>query len=201
MAARSTFTKSAGNAITAAQNNSIRDHLVTYTGSNDVATEGQMCANTSTDRLVIYSGSAVVELASYGAWTTFTARMTQNGGGTYNALTAAECEWTRSGRSVEGGGMLTLAGAIGASAGNPIQIAVTGLPAVSGTIGTHLIGNFIYQDTGTTSYEGSLFMTSAGIVTMQANSQAAYVGQAPSFAMAVGDIVWVNFRYRASSAS
>ena len=200
MAARSTFTKSAGNVVTSAQNNSIRDHLVTITTSNDVASEGQMCANTSTDKLVIYSGSAVVELASYGAWGTFTGQATQNAG-PYNAMTEVECEWTRSARSVVGGGKLTLDAAVGAGSASPIAILISGLPAVSGAIGSHMVGTFTYQDTGTTSYSGAVFMTSAGVVYMQADSQAAYVGQAPSFAMAAGDVVWLNFSYRASTAS
>jgi hypothetical protein len=97
MAARSTFTRSAGNTITAALNNSIRDHLVTTTTSNDVASEGQMCANTSTNRLVIHDGSAAVEIANYGAWESWAPVVTQSGVATVSVNRA---RYWRSGRTI-----------------------------------------------------------------------------------------------------
>jgi hypothetical protein len=95
---------------------------------------------------------------------------------------------------------LTITSIISAAA-NPIQLGTSGLPAVSGALGTHPVGTFIYQDTGTRLYQGSLFMTSAGVMTMATNDQVALLGQAPSFAAAATDIIWLNLNYRASTAT
>jgi hypothetical protein len=198
MAARSTLTVTSGTTITSAWGNSVRDHVVPFTGSNDVASEGQLAVNTTADKLVVWNGSAVVELASYGSWGTFTSTVTQAGGP--GVATADECEWTRTGRHVVGGGRLTITSIISAAA-NPIQLGTSGLPAVSGTLGTHNVGTFIYQDTGTRLYQGSLYMTSAGVMTMATTDQVALLGQAPSFAAAATDIIWLNLNYRASTAT
>jgi hypothetical protein len=72
MAARSTLTVTSGTTITSAWGNSVRNHLVPYTTSNDVSSEGQLAVNTSTDQLVVYSGSAAVEVGRYGAFSTWT---------------------------------------------------------------------------------------------------------------------------------
>jgi len=67
MAARSTFTRTSGSVITSAWANSLRDHVVPYTGADDVTTEGQIGVNTLTDRLVIHDGTASRRLGHYTA--------------------------------------------------------------------------------------------------------------------------------------
>jgi hypothetical protein len=65
MAARSTFTRTSGSVITSAWANSLRDHVVPFTGADDVTTEGQIGVNTITDRLVIHDGTASRRLGHY----------------------------------------------------------------------------------------------------------------------------------------
>lgn len=192
MAARSTFTRSAGNTITAALNNSIRDHLPTYTTSNDVSTEGQLCVNTSTDKLVVYSGAAVVELANYGAWKAYTTTITQSFG---VAHAQYEVEYMRSGRNVTATGQLYFTG--NGSVGNPITC-TTNLPAPPRDL---CVGSFVYQEVGTGSYTGSIMMSTASVLTFQCHNVNSVLGQTPSFAIIATDSIWLQISYKATSAS
>ena len=67
MAARSTLTVVSGTTITSAWGNAIRDHAVPSTTADDVAAEGQIGVNTTTDRLMIHDGTAARRLLAYSA--------------------------------------------------------------------------------------------------------------------------------------
>jgi hypothetical protein len=79
VSARSAATVVSGTTITSAWGNLVRDHLVTYTGSDDVSVTGQMAVNTSTGRLMIYDGSAALRLANYTAAGRTWVRLTNSG--------------------------------------------------------------------------------------------------------------------------
>lgn len=80
MAARSAMTVTSGTTVTTAWGNNVRDHVVTQTTSNDVASEGQLCVNTSTDALIAHNGTGAVAIAHYGLGTTWTPTLTQGAG-------------------------------------------------------------------------------------------------------------------------
>ena len=190
MAARSTFTRSAGNTITAALNNSIRDHLVTYTGSDDVATEGQLAVNTTTDQLVVYTGSVAREIARYGALTAFVA-MSVNQGGAIPVTIGTGSGWSRRGPWIEA--QINLTFPIGSgTAGNAITISSSDLPNPAASC---VAGWFMYQDGGTTVYAGSVFMTSGGSMTLFSGANNSGIGLTPSFALASADAAWLSLRY------
>lgn len=100
MAARSTLTVTSGTTITSAWGNSMRDHVVPKTTSNDVSSEGQLAVNTSTDQLVVHNGSAAVQLVAYGAWSTWTPGITQGTGGVLS-LTTLDAKTTKMGKTVK----------------------------------------------------------------------------------------------------
>jgi len=190
MAARSTFTRSAGNTITAALNNSIRDHLVTYTGSDDVTTEGQLCVNTTTDRLVVYTGSVAREIARYGALTSFVA-MSVTQGGAQPVSIGTGSGWSRQGPWIDAHINLTFPLGAG-TAGNPITISSTDLPNPPATC---TAGGFVYIDTGTTAYAGQVEMSAAGAMILFVGTTVAGLGQAPSFALGATDLLRITLRY------
>lgn len=191
MAARSTFTRSAFATITSAWANTLRDHIVSITGSNDVSSEGQLCVNTAADVLVVHDGTTVQQLARYGPWDTWTATAVQSFG---VAFTPNGLAVTRSGRHITASGILefTAFGSTGA------QIVVNAsLPAPTAA---RLVGTFLYIDSGTAYYQGSVVMDAAAALTFQVhNSPAANLGTSPSFAIAPGDSLWLNLSYPAAS--
>jgi hypothetical protein len=65
MAARSTLTVTSGSTIASSWGNSVRDHVVPRTTTDDVSAEGQLAANTSTDRIVVHDGTAARRLIHY----------------------------------------------------------------------------------------------------------------------------------------
>ncbi|MTA13485.1 MAG: hypothetical protein F2534_12865 [Actinobacteria bacterium] len=197
MAARSTFTRTSGSVITSAWANSLRDHIVPYSGAADGTTDGMLSVNTADDTLRIGNGTTTVIGANYGAWNTWTADVRQNG---IASCTETECEWRRVGRDIVGGGSLTV-GTITSAAGFAIEIDTFGLPVVSGARGGHLIGTFLYHDVGTTYYQGALLMNSSGTLSMRVNNVGGFVGVNPSFAVAVNDEIQVSFSYRAASTT
>jgi hypothetical protein len=93
MAARSTLTVTSGTTITSAWGNSVRDHAVPYTTSNDVTTEGMLAVNTSTDRLMVYDGSAAYRLAHYSS-TGRTWVSADFSGAAIGSATTAQLSWT-----------------------------------------------------------------------------------------------------------
>lgn len=78
MAARSTLTVTSGTTITSAWGNSVRDHVVTRTTTDDVASEGQLVVNTSSDALVVHNGTGSVAVAHYGLGSTWTPAIVQS---------------------------------------------------------------------------------------------------------------------------
>lgn len=66
MPARSSLTRTAFSTITSAWANSLRDHVVPYSGSDDVSTEGQLSVNTTSDRVMVHNGSGARRLIHYG---------------------------------------------------------------------------------------------------------------------------------------
>jgi hypothetical protein len=83
MAARSTLTVAGSTTIASSWGNNVRDHAVTRTTSDDVSAEGQLCANTSTDRIVVHDGTSARTLVEYGGWATWTPGVVQGAGGVY----------------------------------------------------------------------------------------------------------------------
>jgi hypothetical protein len=202
MAARSTLTVTSGTTITSAWGNSVRDHVVPYTGSNDVATEGQLAVNTTADKLVVWNGSAAVELGTYSfsglsTWTCTAFTQSPSGG----SVSMTNARFMRVGPLVvaTGFGSLTTGGFPGP--GTPIIFTVGGLPLPSSST-EGCIGAFRYFRSGVATYAGALNMQGGGTqLTMQADAQNAFVGQAPSFSVpASGDTVWFQMAYIAASA-
>ena len=65
MSTRSSLTVVSGTTITSAWGNLVRDHVVPRTTSNDVSSEGQLAANTSTDRIMVHNGTSAARLMHY----------------------------------------------------------------------------------------------------------------------------------------
>lgn len=78
MASRTTFTRTSGSVITSAWANALRDHTVTIGTTDDVASEGQLAVNTSSDALVMHNGTGSVAVAHYGLGSTWTPAITQS---------------------------------------------------------------------------------------------------------------------------
>lgn len=191
MAARSTLTVTSGTTITSAWGNSVRNHVVPATGSNDVATEGQLCVNTVADVLVVHDGTTVKQLARYGAWDAWTGTCTQAFAVSYTSTNQTH---TLQGRHVSASGLLAFTGF--GSVGQPISIA-SNLPVPSAPV---LAGSFLYIDSGVGYYQGSVVMDTSGVLTMQVhNAAASNLGQTPSFAIANVDSLWLNLSYPAAA--
>jgi hypothetical protein len=186
VAARFTFTRTAGTAITAAWANTLRDHVVPTTTSNDVSSEGQLAVNTSTDQLVVYTGSAALELARYGSLSSVTLTTTQSFGVTSNNAGGM----SRNGTWCDANFQMYFTS--NGSSGNAITIAST-LPAPTYQM---RVGDFTYVDAGTTVYEGSILLTTgSGLRFYAHNSSGGLLGANPSFAIAVGDELYMTIRY------
>ena len=65
MSSRTSLTVVSGTTITSAWGNGIRDHVVPKTTSDDVSSEGQLAANTSTDRIMVHNGTSAARLMHY----------------------------------------------------------------------------------------------------------------------------------------
>lgn len=65
MSSRSSLTVTSGTTITSAWGNLVRDHVVPKTTSDDVSSEGQLAANTSTDRIMVHNGTSAARLMHY----------------------------------------------------------------------------------------------------------------------------------------
>jgi hypothetical protein len=96
MAARSTLTVTSGTTITSAWGNSVRNHLVPYTTSNDVSSEGQLAVNTSTKQLVAYNGSSAVRLGHYTSAGRTWVSATDSGVGSIATATTVQMSWSAS---------------------------------------------------------------------------------------------------------
>lgn len=65
MSSRTSLTVVSGTTITSAWGNGMRDHIVPKTTSDDVSSEGQLAANTSTDRIMVHNGTSAARLMHY----------------------------------------------------------------------------------------------------------------------------------------
>lgn len=196
MAARTTLTVVSGNTITSAWGNAVRDHVVTYTGSNDVATEGQLAVNTTNDDIVIYNGSAAEIIGHYGAWyTSWTPTCTQ---GFAVALTVTRARWLRSfGRTIKFQANGSYAG--NGSAGNAIAFS---LPVTAAASGFSFTGSCnIYDVSATSNYEGAPYMATTTTISILPGGAAATVLGAAVMTAAVvpGDLWSISGEYEAAS--
>ena len=194
MAARSAMTVVSTTTIATSWGNNIRDHIVARTTSNDVASEGQMAVNTSTDQLVIHNGSAAVQFGTYGTPTSFTATPAQTGFAGSWSNTA--CFYTRYGRHISGVGEVNILSGTG-TAGNVITLDPTLPDPANDTI----VGSYTYLDAGVAWYTGTVLFTAAGVLYFHTNGSSTYIGAAPSLGMATDDQIRFNFNYFAASAT
>jgi len=204
MAARSTFTRTTGSVITSAWANSLRDHVVPYSGAADGTTDGMVSVNTTADTLHVGNGTIAATFGCYGtppAWTVPGTWPLKQGGG--EAEVSLEQSFiVRQGREVRAWGRVQVgfAGSPVPSAGSPIFLD-TNLPAAS----VSHVGTFYYQDTGTTVYEGVVLSIGGGTGTQrlgfQTNNNNAALGQTPSFAAFNGDVILLNLSYIATAAA
>lgn len=191
MAARSTLTVTSGTTITSSWGNTVRDHLVPYTTTDDVGTtEGRMAVNTSTDQLVVYTGSTVRELVRYGAWSSFTLSPVQT-----FALSSTNTDvgTARLGRTVVAHAHLSFTSS--GSTGTQLYID-TNLPAPAGTI---VAGVFHFTDLGANYSTGVVFMNTSSRLTFIVTGNNNTFGITPSFAVVSGDEMWINLSYQAAS--
>lgn len=204
MAARSTFTRTSGSVITSAWANSLRDHVVPYSGITDGTTEGMLSVNTADDTLRIGNGSAGVAVANYGAppsWSLASSgtQVVQGGGGANGSV--LNSKWIRSGRSIKAIGQVTFAVASG-TAGQPIIVRTAGggLPAPGSD---DVCGTFQYFRPGVPIlYNGTVSMAPNGDIYMyDSASPGNPLGTSPSFALALADTIWINLDYFAASAT
>ena len=189
MAARSAMTVTSATTIATSWGNNVRDHVVARTTSDDVSAEGQLAANTSSDKLVIYTGSAATEIARYGADDSFTATVTQSFGVSATTYTHTR----RRGRWCEGN--LRLDFTSSGSSGSAIQIATT-LPVPTRQI---IVGQFWSQDVALAFYSGVVLLSTSAGLECYAHNTNAILGTAPSFAIASGDQLYISFSYPAAS--
>lgn len=206
MAARSTFTRTSGSVITSAWANSLRDHVVPYSGAADGTTDGMVSVNTTADTMHIGNGTIAATFGCYGTPPTWT----MPGTWPLKQGTLGEAEVSlsqnfivRQGREVRAWGRVTVgfAGSPTPSAGSPIYLD-TNLPATS----VDLLGTFYYFDSGTIVYEGVAVNPAASgtgtqRVALQANNNTGFLGQTPSFAAFNGDVILLNLSYIATAAA
>jgi hypothetical protein len=72
---------------------------------------------------------------------------------------------------------------------------VAGVPTPAPSY-TMRVGDFTFVDSGTTVYEGSVLMSTAGTLAFYCNNSAGGVlGDNPSFAIVAGDEMYMSLRY------
>ena len=187
MAARSSLTVVSGTTITSSWGNSVRNHSVPFTTSDDVSSEGQLAVNTSTNMLVVHNGSAAQELVRYGAPSSFSIAVGQ---AFSVSFTTSQVGYVRCGPWVLAHAALAFTSS--GSTGSPITIA-TDLPAPAAA--THA-GTFLYTNSTTaTYYQGTIAMDTGADCTLVAHLETGVIGQDPSFAIVSGHAVALNFAY------
>lgn len=201
MATRSTFTRTSGSVITSAWANSLRDHIVPYSGAADGATDGMLSVNTSTDTLHIGNGTIGATFGCYGTPPTWSlvasVPVVQNGFG--GSASLAQSFIVRQGREVRAWGEVTITGGPISGEGFPINLD-TNLPASSVTN----MGTFMFLDSGNTLYTGIVQATAGGTgtqrLTFQVTGNNALLGQSPNFRAATNDEWWLNLSYITTAA-
>ncbi len=200
MAARSTFTRTSGSVITSAWANSLRDHVVPYTGAADGTTEGMLSVNTADDTLRVGVGASTEVLASYGPWTSFTPVITQ--GQTLSASFAYARFRRSDSRTITGAFRATISSGLGTPA---TPISISSLPATAFTnwipIGTFLL----FDLSALQGFAGAAFLESTTTIdgrTMTNPTPADDRLGVASFtgSLSVGDTIAVNFEYEAAFA-
>ena len=201
MAARSTFTRTSGSVITSAWANSLRDHIVPYSGAADGTTDGMLSVNTSTDTLHIGNGTIAATFGCYGTpptWSLVVASpVIQNGFG--GSASLAQNLIVRQGREVRAWGDVAITGVLISGEGFPIYLD-TNLPASSVTN----MGHFLYLDTGNLLYTGIVQAVTGGTGTQRLGFQItganSLMGQVPNFRAATNDSWWLNLSYITTAA-
>mgnify|MGYP000039709941 CR=1 FL=1 len=197
MAARSSFTRTSGGVITSAWANSMRDHLIPYSGAADGVTEGMLSVDTATDQVRIGTGAATVEFGCYGTSTAITSGMGFAQTGFVVSSYTMSGNVTRYGKHVVGSGSLAIVSVTSAgTAGNLITFNSSGLhfPAVATQ---RCVGSYVFQDASSTFvWAGALIMTAAGDMGMYgAQGSNGAIGIAPSIGLAASDTVWFSINY------
>jgi len=189
MAARSSFTRTSGGVITSAWANSMRDHLIPYSGAADGVTEGMLSVNTATDQLRIGTGATTVQFGCYGTPTAITAGMTQTG---FSGSFTTSGEMVVYGNHVVASGFSTVLSVITpGTAGNIIELVIAALPIVSSQ---RCVGSYVFRDASTSSvYGGAVIMATSGAIGMYGSTSA--LGVTPSLGIAVDDTVWFSINY------
>ena len=197
MATRTSFTRVSGGVITTAWANSMRDHLIPYSGAADGVTEGMLSVDTATDQVRIGTGAATVEFGCYGTSTAITSGMgfTQTGFSVGSYTMSGNV--TRYGKHVVGSGSLLIASVTTpGTAGNQIFFNSSGLhfPAVATQ---RCVGSYVFQDASSTFvWGGALIMDAAGAMSMfGAQGSNSPLGQSPSIGLAASDTVWFSISY------
>jgi hypothetical protein len=195
MAARSTLTVVSGNTITSAWGNSVRDHVVTYTGSNDVTTEGQLAVNTTNDDVVIHNGSAAEIIGHYGGWyTSWTPTCTQ---GFAVALTVNRARWLR----IFGRTIVFQANGSFAGNGSTNNTITFSLPVTAASSGYTIPGSGLIYD-GSNNRPGSPYLastTTVGLLPQEAPSTALLGASVMTAAVIAGNLWSISGVYEAAS--
>lgn len=199
MAARSTLTVVSGNTITSSWGNSVRDHVVPFTTSNDVTSEGQLASNTTTNKVMVHNGTAAVDLVAWGAWETFTPGILQGAG---EVLTASSIDayYTMIGRTVIWSAEVVVGSVINMTAGDPI---IVGLPVTART-GQSCRGCGFFYDASSGIYYSCTVMgpgsqTASHLVTTSTDGTAVSLGDAVfTAAVAAGDTFRIGGSYEAA---
>lgn len=204
MAARSTLTVVSGSTITSAWGNSVRDHAVPRTTSDDVSAEGMLAANTSTNEIVVHDGSSARTLVAYGAWESYIglAGIAQGTGGVTGLGAGSVAEFTMIGRTVHWSYEVEVASVLAPQAGAAILI---GFPVAARSIYGRR-GNGYFFDVSTGMYYPCVVhgggSTSGALVSSAADGTSITLGATGSpFASAidVGDWIRVGGTYQAAS--
>jgi hypothetical protein len=197
MAARSTLTVTSGTTITSAWGNLVRDHSVSATTSNDVASEGQLGCNTSTDDFLIHNGSAAVIMGNYGGWysTGWTLTCTQS----FNvALSVTRQRWKRNGREI----IFQANGSFTGNGSNGFEI-VFSLPVTAAHSGTVIPGSCLIYDASAPGNEpGFPYLnstTTIGILPARGLSTALLGASVMTTAVVSGDLWQISGVYEAAA--
>lgn len=164
-------------------------------GSGAVALVSQAGTETLTNKTFtnpVLNG-AVSGTAGFDAWTDWDPDLTQ---GAANPTSSNQSSrWNRQGNDVKVTGNITATSA--GSAGAIIQIST--LPAVPAYLGAGaVLGTYVYTVPGVTFHEGSVVLVNSTTVTLVKDGFANFLGAAPSFAIAIDDIIQFSLSYEAA---
>lgn len=155
---------------------------------------GRIIYNSTTTALEMLFGGSWYRIGAADPWIGFTPVVTA---GVVIGKTITYAKYVRHGNTVTAQVLLTITGV-----GTPNTAVAVTLPIGNAQAIGSAVGSFMYQDSGTTIYSGAavLPVSPAGTVVGQANAQNAYIGQAPAFTTANGDIVSYSITYETTAA-